>query len=157
MAAFGGNEILFCGGCGGAEHQKCAGVAAVPEGDWFCTACAKEPARKKAKAVDERWRLPHLPLKKAVRPSFFTILPKQPVVVEEQPLLLRGARLHLKATAAGAGESTAPGAPLTFWRAFEVKANNNLALKAGLAIRYVRSRSATADQGTSSCGTRSRD
>ena len=22
MAAFGGNEILFCGGCGGAEHQK---------------------------------------------------------------------------------------------------------------------------------------
>ena len=121
MAAFGGNEILFCGGCGGAEHQKCAGVAAVPEGDWFCTACAKEPARKKAKTVDERWRLPHLPLKKAVRPSFFTILPKQPVVVEEQPLLLRGARLHLQATAAGVGESTAPGAPLTSWRAFEVR------------------------------------
>ena len=37
------NPIMFCDGCDGAEHRKCAGVAAVPEGDWFCAGCTKPP------------------------------------------------------------------------------------------------------------------
>ena len=33
------NQILLCDGCDAAEHQQCAGVAAVPAGDWFCGKC----------------------------------------------------------------------------------------------------------------------
>ena len=44
------NDLLFCGtgragagpleGCNTATCQRCAGLAAVPEGDWFCGGCS---------------------------------------------------------------------------------------------------------------------
>jgi hypothetical protein len=34
------NQILLCDGCDAAQHQQCAGVQQVPEGDWFCSQCA---------------------------------------------------------------------------------------------------------------------
>jgi hypothetical protein len=38
------NPILLCDGCDAAEHQRCAGVEQVPEGDWFCSACSQPAA-----------------------------------------------------------------------------------------------------------------
>jgi hypothetical protein len=33
------NQILFCEACNVAVHQKCYGIDAVPDGDYFCKAC----------------------------------------------------------------------------------------------------------------------
>jgi len=42
----GGGELLICDGggpgCAGFAHVGCAGLFEVPEGDWFCGACAAE-------------------------------------------------------------------------------------------------------------------
>jgi hypothetical protein len=44
-----GNQIVLCDGCDAAEHQQCAGLKAVPGGDWFCGACARARAPLKRK------------------------------------------------------------------------------------------------------------
>jgi hypothetical protein len=31
--------IVFCSGCNICVHQKCYGIAKVPDGDWFCEVC----------------------------------------------------------------------------------------------------------------------
>lgn len=33
------NEMVFCDGCNTLVHQRCYGITAVPEGDWFCQVC----------------------------------------------------------------------------------------------------------------------
>lgn len=40
------NEIVFCDGCDFAVHQKCYGVSEIPQGDWFCKACAQKRLAK---------------------------------------------------------------------------------------------------------------
>jgi origin recognition complex subunit 4 len=37
-----GNEILYCDGCDVAVHQRCGGVAHIPDGDWYCAKCTSE-------------------------------------------------------------------------------------------------------------------
>lgn len=38
------HELLLCDApdCPGACHVRCAGLAAVPAGDWFCRRCAEQ-------------------------------------------------------------------------------------------------------------------
>ncbi len=35
----GEGELLCCDGCPAAFHLACVGLAAAPEGDWFCAVC----------------------------------------------------------------------------------------------------------------------
>ncbi|KAF4659738.1 PHD finger protein [Perkinsus chesapeaki] len=37
------NAILICDGCHFAAHQKCYGVGAIPEQEWFCRSCSVFP------------------------------------------------------------------------------------------------------------------
>ncbi|KAK3390935.1 origin recognition complex subunit 4 C-terminus-domain-containing protein [Podospora didyma] len=37
-----GNEIVFCEICDMAVHQKCYGLAVIPEGDWICRNCSQD-------------------------------------------------------------------------------------------------------------------
>jgi hypothetical protein len=35
------NQMLYCDSCNIAVHQGCYGIAAVPDGDWFCAPCER--------------------------------------------------------------------------------------------------------------------
>lgn len=48
-----GEVVMLCDGCDASVHPRCAGLAVVPEGDWFCTSC--KPAPKAAKAAPKRY------------------------------------------------------------------------------------------------------
>ena len=39
-----GNEIVLCDNCDLGFHQKCCGLAAIPEGDWICPSCSQDEA-----------------------------------------------------------------------------------------------------------------
>lgn len=47
-ACGGGGLLLSCDRCGADYHLRCAGVDAVPEGDWLCPACEAAAARSSA-------------------------------------------------------------------------------------------------------------
>lgn len=46
-----GDEIVFCDGCNVCVHQQCYGVEQIPEGPWFCNACARPKAAGTASCV----------------------------------------------------------------------------------------------------------
>jgi len=62
-----GNEIVFCGNCDMAVHQKCYGLAVIPKGDWICRTCSEEevtslPSQAKAvTAVTQEAQKPNIP------------------------------------------------------------------------------------------------
>ena len=39
-------DVLLCDGCEVEVHARCAGLAAVPEEDWFCRVCAENPRKR---------------------------------------------------------------------------------------------------------------
>ena len=49
-------SMLLCDGCDAAAHVTCAGLAGVPEGDWFCNTCA--PQHNTAAAAEYHLRSP---------------------------------------------------------------------------------------------------
>lgn len=34
--------MLYCDRCNIAVHQGCYGIAAIPDGDWFCAPCDRD-------------------------------------------------------------------------------------------------------------------
>lgn len=57
------NQILFCDGCNATMHQKCYGIAEIPEGHFYCDRCAFIQRQYHDDDVDESF------LKNAVRCS----------------------------------------------------------------------------------------
>lgn len=54
-----GNLIVFCDRCNVAVHQKCYGIARIPDGEWYCDRCVAEggasaPALARATAESGR-------------------------------------------------------------------------------------------------------
>ncbi|KAG7363733.1 bromodomain containing protein [Nitzschia inconspicua] len=35
-------NLLLCEGCSNVSHPECAGLAGIPDGDWYCARCVKE-------------------------------------------------------------------------------------------------------------------
>ncbi|KAF4692497.1 nuA3 HAT complex component nto1 [Perkinsus olseni] len=48
------NAILICDGCHFAAHQKCYGVSAIPEQEWFCRTCSVFPRDAAGRPAGER-------------------------------------------------------------------------------------------------------
>eukprot|EP00249_Psilotum_nudum_P013656 c24443_g1_i2 orf=966-2783(+) len=66
-----GGDLLLCDGCPRSYHTECAGLAEIPDGDWFCLNC-RDQAGSEKKSFG----------KKSVKPS--EVLPKKKLALRCQ-------------------------------------------------------------------------